>query len=91
MLVRLAFPCPCSFGFVVIVGGVGGVGGAVGSAGPVGVFFAAALLAKFVVRGIVLCQLYLLCCRGGASVWGYVVAGQTIAHVGGSSVVVVAC
>lgn len=88
MLVRLAFPCSCSFGFVVIVGGGGG---AVGSAGPVGVFFAAALLAKFVVHGIVLCQLYLLCCRGGASVWGFVVADQTIAHVGGSSVVVVAC
>lgn len=88
MLERLAFLCSCSFGFVG--GGDGGAVGAVGAAGPVGVFFAAALLAKFVVRGIVLCQLYLPSCRGGVSGWGFVV-DRTIAHVGGKSGVVAAC
>lgn len=87
MLGRLAYQCSYSLDSVGIVD----VGGdAVGVAGPVVVFFAAALLAKFVVRGIVLCQLYLLCCRGGASVWGFVV-DQTIGLAGGSSVVVAAC
>jgi len=83
-LERLAFPCSCLYSFDFV-----GFGGVVGGAGPVVVFFAAALLAKFVVRGVVLCQLYLLCCRGVASVLGFVV-GRTIAHVGGGSGVVAA-